>query len=321
MKKYKLSICIPARNEMFLARTVQDILEHKEDDTEIIIGLDGKWADPVIPQHPDVSVIYVPESVGQRLATRLCVNLSKAKYIIKCDAHVSFDQGFDRKMLELFAEVGDDVTAVPIMNNLHVYDWKCMKCGHKEYQDRVDICPKDGEKMTKKMIWEPRRGVHSTAYCFDSQPHFQYHSALKEREEYKRDKEEKGYTETMNLQGSFFMMTREKYLELIDDSVGSWGSQAIQVACATWLSGGRVLVNHKTHYAHCFRTKPNFGFPYPLSGREVKKTKDTVRDLFWQGKHPKQIRPVSWLVEKFAPVPGWSEEDLTKLKDSEKNFL
>ena len=31
-----LSILIPARNEMFLRRTIEDILEHMEGDTEII---------------------------------------------------------------------------------------------------------------------------------------------------------------------------------------------------------------------------------------------------------------------------------------------
>jgi glycosyltransferase involved in cell wall biosynthesis len=322
MQQYKLSICIPARNELFLARTVQDILEHKEDDTEIIVALDGKWADPVIPQHPDVNIIYLPESVGQREATGLCVALSKAKYIIKCDAHCSFDQGFDRKMLEFFKEVGDDVVAAPIMKNLHAFSWKCYHCGWKKYQGPTPIecgqCKK-GDKIRRKMVWEPRRGINSTSYCFDPEPHFQYFEDWKHREPYITDKREKGYTETMSLQGSFFMCTREKYLELLDDSVGSWGNQGMQVACSFWLSGNRVLINHKTWTAHMFRTQGgDFGFPYEQKGNDVKRTKDKVRDLFWDFKHPKQIRPVSWLVEKFWPIKGswgeWKEEDLNKIK-------
>lgn len=42
-----LSILIPARNEMFLNRTVEDILSHAKSDFEIIIVLDGQW--PTIP--------------------------------------------------------------------------------------------------------------------------------------------------------------------------------------------------------------------------------------------------------------------------------
>jgi len=53
------------------------------------------------------------------------------------------------------------------------------------------------------------------------------------------------------------MLTREKYWELniCDESLGSWGSQGIEVACKTWLSGGKCLVNHSTWYAHMFRTQ------------------------------------------------------------------
>jgi len=44
-----LTILIPARNEIFLLNTIQDILQHIEGDTEIIAVLDGAWADPPIP--------------------------------------------------------------------------------------------------------------------------------------------------------------------------------------------------------------------------------------------------------------------------------
>jgi len=238
---------------------------------------------------------------------------------MKVDAHCSFDQGFDRKMLEFFQEVGDNVTAVPIMNNLHAFNWKCQKCGFSKYQgptpEKCEQC-KDTQSIVREMVWKSRRGVHSTSYCFDSVPHFQYFSEYKNRPEYKEMKEQYKYTETMSLQGSCFMMTKEKYWDLIgDETLGNWGNQGLQVACATWLTGGRVLVNHKTWYAHMFRTQGgDFGFPYELKGREVQRTKDAVRDLFWNNKHPKQIYPVLWLLQKFWPVPNWSEESLAELR-------
>ena len=97
---YELSICIPARNEVFLKNTIEDIVAHKEAKTEVIAVLDGEWANPPIEQHPDVKIIYVPESIGQRAAQNMAVRLSKAKWVAKMDAHVSIDQGFDRKMIE-----------------------------------------------------------------------------------------------------------------------------------------------------------------------------------------------------------------------------
>ena len=58
MSRYDLSILIPARNEMFLARTVENILANKRGRTEVIVGLDGEWADPPVADHPDLTIVY-----------------------------------------------------------------------------------------------------------------------------------------------------------------------------------------------------------------------------------------------------------------------
>lgn len=316
-----LSILIPSRNEMFLARTIEDALVHLEADTEVIAVLDGAWADPGIPQHERVNILYVNQAVGQRAATNLACRLSKARYVMKIDAHCAFDQGFDRKMLEGFQEVGDDVTMVPVMRNLWAFDWKCYHCGWKKYQGPTpEKCGQCGEsdKIRRKMIWQGKPNPQSTSYCFDSEPHFQYFEAYKHREPYLTDRKT-GFTETMSLQGSCFMCTREKYwsLELSDEKLGNWGNQGIEVAVKTWLSGGRVLVNHRTWYAHMFRTQGgDFSFPWPCSGRDTERTKRRVKRLFWENAWPKQVRPLSWLLDRFWPVPGWSEEALAELKQS-----
>ena len=329
----ELSILIPARNEMFLAKTVENILENIEADTEIIVVLDGKWADPAIPQHPRVNVVYLAEAIGQRAATNLACRLSKAKYVIKTDAHCAFDKGFDRKMLDAFKVVGDDVTMVPVMKNLWAFDWKCYGCGWKRYQSPTPIkCPQCNGTNIKRVIrwkteskkgdtaigqWKRERSPESTSYCFDSEPHFQYFEEWKHRPEYRKSKEETGFTESMSLQGSFFMLTREKYWELniCDEQLGNWGNQGIEVAVKTWLSGGRVLCNHKTWYAHMFRTQGgDFGFPYKLNGNDVSRTKKKVKDLFFNNKWPHQKHPLSWLLDKFWPVKGWSQDDLNELK-------
>lgn len=307
-----LSILIPARNEEFLSKTIEDIVSNIEADTEVIAVLDGAWANPPVDQHPRVNVIYLPVSIGQRAATNLACKLSKAKYVMKVDAHCAFDKGFDVKLI---ADMQDDWTVVPTMRNLHAFDWVC-KCGFRHYQDKGFTCPQCNGKMEKEMIWQPRRGTRNYSYCFDSEPHFQYFRAFSERPEGRGD-----LTETMSLQGSAFMMTREKYWELnvSDESFGSWGSQGIEVACKTWLSGGKVMCNHKTWYAHMFRTKQanGFGFPYPQSGRQVEGAKTMARNLFFNNKWEKAIHPLSWLIEKFAPVPGWTDENLKQLKENE----
>lgn len=309
---------------MFLRETVQDALAHSEADLEIIVTLDGAWADPPLDQHERVHIIYAPQAVGQRAATNLAAKLSRAKYVAKADAHCSFDQGWDRKLLEAFEKVGDDVTMVAIMRNLHAFDWKCRRCGWTHYQgptpQRCEQC-NDSRYIRRKMIWFGKPNPQSTSYCFDARPHFAYFEDWKHRPQYIQDKAETGFTETMSLQGSFFMATRERYwgLGLCDETLGNWGNQGIEVAVKTWLSGGRVLCCHSTWVAHLFRTQGgDFGFPYAQSGRDVQRTKQNVRDQLWSGKWEHQVRPLHWLIEKFAPVPGWSDEDLAKLKASEE---
>lgn len=317
----ELSILIPSRNEMFLKDTVEDILKNTEADTEIIVLLDGQWADPPVPVHERVNIIYVNKAVGQRAGANIACRLSKAKYVMKVDAHCSFDKGFDRKMLEAFAKEGDNVVMVPIMRNLHAFDWKCYRCGWKKYQSptpaRCEGCG-DSRYIKRKMVWYGKPNPQSTSFCFDSEPHFQYFEDWKHRPQYKKDKEEKGITETMSLQGSCFMLTRKNYwdLKICDEEVGNWGNQGLEVAGKMWCSGGRVLVNHATWYAHMFRTQGgDFGFPWPASGRDTQRTKNNVKNLFLENKCPKQIHSLKWLVQKFWPVPGWTEEELAKLPD------
>lgn len=324
MKTYDLSILIPSRNEMFVSNTVEDILKNKRGKTEVIVGLDGAWAEPGIVDHPDVRIVYVSESRGQRGMTNTLARLSKAKYVAKCDAHCAYDEGFDVKLMEAMKD-HDDWTVVPTMRNLHAFDWKCMTCGKKTYQgptpgtpsSKFSVCEDCGaNNFKRKVIWYPKPSPQSTSFCFDPEPHFQYFNEFKRRPEGQGD-----ITPSMSLQGSFFMLTREKYWELnICDELtfGSWGSQGIEVACKTWLSGGQVMCVQTTWYAHMFRTQGgDFSFPYQQEQSKVNHAKSKAKELFFESKIENQKYPISWLVEKFWPVHRWTDADLKRLKDRE----
>ncbi len=305
----ELSILIPSRNEEFLKKTVEDILSNIEADTEIIVALDGYETE--LPNDPRLRVIYNPVSIGQRAGTNQVCKLSTAKYVMKCDAHCAFDKGFDRKMLEAFKETGDNVTMVPTMRNLHAFDWVCPD-GHRRYQSPSGPCKDCGKPTVKDVVWIPKKRPESNSYCFDSEPHFQYFNEYTKRPGYGGD-----LTESMSIQGSCFMMTREKYweLDICDETFGSWGSQGIEVACKTWLSGGRVVINHRTWYGHMFRTQGgDFSFPYPISGHQTNNAKAMSKKIWFDNLWPKQTRPLSWLLEKFWPVPGWTDENFAKIK-------
>lgn len=307
-----LSILIPSRNEMFLSRTVDDILSNIEADTEIIVVLDGAWADPGIKNDPRVTILYHPESVGQRAATNHAAKIARGKYLIKTDAHCAFDKGFDRKLLSVMQ---DDWVLIPNMKNLHVFDWVCDKCGYRRYQggDPKD-CPKcdNTTSFTRDIVWQPKDSPNSKSFCFDETLHFQYFRNFSKRPEGKGP-----LSESMSIQGSFFMVHRDKYweLNLCDEKFGSWGQQGVEVACKTWLSGGKVMCYHDTWYAHMFRTQDGFKFPYPNPESAIQRAREYSRNLFLNGEWPMAKYNLAWLLEKFWPVDHWSDEGFRQVKE------
>lgn len=314
----ELSVLIPSRNEEFLARTVQDILQHSDPAlTEVIVVLDGPSPHAPVPVDPRVQVVALENPIGQRAACNLAARSARGTYLAKCDAHCAFAPGFDRVLLEDMRG-HDNWAMVPTMRNLWVFDWRCPN-GHRRYQSPSGPCTVCGQPTVKDMVWTAKANPQSTSYCFDATPHFQYFRAFKSRPEGKGP-----ITETMSLQGSFWMVPAALYwdLELCDESWGSWGSQGIEVACKVWLSGGRVVCNQRTWYAHAFRTMGgDWGFPYPMSAKQAQYAQSQARELFFANRWPKQVHPLSWLVERFWPVPGWKAEDLAALKPAPKRAI
>jgi len=307
----ELSVIIPARNEMFLARTIEDILENIEADTEIIAVCDGNWPDPPVFDHPRVTIIFNPVSIGQRAATNQGARLSQAKFIMKADAHCAFGKGFDRILME---DCQYDWTMIPMMWNLHAFDWKCLSCGEKTYQGvKPGLCKKcNGTEFEMVVIWKPRGNKVTVSWRFDNNMQFQYWRKHRKRPEAQGD-----LIETMSFIGACMLMHRDRYWELdgLDEAHGSWGQFGTEIACKTWLSGGKLITSKKTWFGHMFRTG-NFkgsginggSFPYHISGTAQEYAKKYSRDLWLNDRWPKAKYPLSWLVDKFQPVPDWHEE-------------
>src|SRR3990167_3420152 len=298
---------------MLLKNTIEDVLANSRLDTEIIAVLDGVMPDPPVEDHPKETLIYHSQSVGQRAASNEAARMAKGKYLMKVDAHCAFAPGFDEALL---ADMQPDITMVPVMRNLHIFDWVCPN-GHTRYQGPSGPCQECGEPTVRKVLWIAKKSPQSTAYRFKTDLHFDYWNEFKKRSEGHKD-----LSETMSLQGSCFLMTKEKYHELniCDETWGSWGNQGTEVACKTWLSGGRVLCNHKTWYAHLFRTQGgDFSFPYKMDGRQVERARQHSRELFLNNMWEKQIYPLSLLLEKFWPVPDWTDQDLAQIKQKDGN--
>lgn len=301
-----LSIIIPGRNEMFMAKTIENALANIRGDTEIISVCDGYWPNPVIQDNPKVNIIHHSQPVGQRAAVNNGVRLSRSKYVMKADAHCAFDEGFDVKLLE---EIDEDWTVIPRMYNLHAFDWVCGKCGHRKYQSPTpEKCEKCGHSRAERdIMWKPRRKTRTDFARFDKTMHFQYWRAYEKRPEAAGE-----ITDVMCCVGACWMMSRKRYWELdgMDEAHGSWGQMGVELACKSWLSGGRQVVNKKTWFAHLFRTQGgDFGFPYEIRGRDVEVARNYSRDLWIKDKWPKAKYKIQWLIDKFSPVPDWHSQE------------
>lgn len=283
-------------------------MENIEADTEIIAICDGNWPDPPVLDHPRVVVVHHTESIGQRAATNEGARISQAKYIMKVDAHCAFGKGFDRILIE---DCQYDWTMIPSMWNLHAFDWKCMFCGKSTYQGKKpDVCRFcNSSDLKMEFIWKPREETYSWSWRFDS--NLQYKQWMRFA---KRPEGQGELTETMSCVGACFFMHRKRFKRLggMDEGHGSWGQFGTELACKTWLSGGRMIATKKTWFAHMFRTgnfKGAFGggssFPYHISGDAQEKARIYSRDLWFNNKWKYQVRPLKWIIDHFAPVPGW----------------
>lgn len=328
---YDLSVIIPARNEMFLKRTIEDALNKKRGKTEVIVILDGYWPEESIEDNQDLTIIHHSSSIGQRQACNEGVRVSNAKYIMKLDAHCILDEGFDVKLM---ADCEYDWTVVPRMYNLHAFDMVCQDCGRRNSQGKI-ICQNEkckSKNLVMDIIWRPKK--HASDFMwFDTTLKFRYfdRNALepyiidgdirKTKEyyshNYRPEQTKPDIADQMTCLGACWFLQRDRYWELggMDEGHGSWGQMGVELACKTWLSGGRQVVNKKTWFAHLFRTQDTFKFPYPLSQAETDYARVYSRDLWLNDKWPGAKRPLNWLINHFAPLPGWDKMNLDAVKE------
>lgn len=270
-----LSVIIPARNERYLQKTIENVLENIKGDTEIIVVLDGYWPEEPIKDHPRVNIIHHSGSRGQRASINEAARIAKGEYIMKLDAHCAVDNGFDVK---LAADCQPDWTVIPRMYNLDIKTWE----------------PKLHKKTDYMYIgWNGKGELRSLYYP---------------RKEWKKwNSRPEEIDDTMGCMGPGWFMKKDRFWELdgCDENQGGaagWGQQGIEVALKAWLSGGALKVNKKTWFAHWFRGV----FPYPISERDIKKTREYSKDFWLNNKWPLAKRDFNWLLNKFNP-PSWEK--------------
>ena len=213
-----LSIIIPARNERYLNRTIQDLKLKATGEIEIIVVLDGADA----PRLNEIRYIYHPSPIGMKYAINSAVALARGDYLMKIDAHCIVSPGFDQQLVKHHQP---DWIQIPRRYKLNEAQWE------PNFTEFIDY---------EYWIWPLR-------YRPASLHGFRWHERGQNRQDIKID-------DTLTFQGSFWFMSRDHWDRhdfMHDEGYNELHAQeAVYLGNTTWMSGGRVVVNKHAWYCH-----------------------------------------------------------------------
>ena len=262
-----LSILIPSRMEKYLQKTIDSVLDNATGEVEVIVVLDGYWPNPALKEDERVFLIHYVEPVGQRRAINVAANCAKGDYIMKLDAHCILGKGYDEI---LTSSCADDWVVVPRRYDLDTERWTRKGTSVCDYMFLTAIDADGGPLRAKR--------IKGKTYQPDTPD----------------------IDDIMACQGSCFVMKRERFREIdgLDEGHGSFGWLGCEIACKSWLSGGKLKVNKNTWYAHWQKGKK--GHRYPIKREDIDFARDYAVDLWTNNKWPKQIHDFEWLMGKFG---------------------
>ena len=289
MIKGRLSVVIPNFNSIFASKTIEDILVKAKGDIEIIVNVEQNWPTP-LSEDERVHYIHGSAPIGMRAGINKAVAMSKGEFILKCDDHVMFGEGFDEI---LKADSKPNWVQVPQRYALDAENWKI--------EERTD------NKYPIVQMYQdfPRKGKAN-----DDGTH-----GVEWRE--RRDQTVGDIVESPSMQGSCWFMEKEYFhkLNLMDsEGYGQFAQEAQEIGFKAWLSGGALMINKKTWYAHLHK-----GNKY---GRMYKMPSGNVEADSWSAEHwlndrePGMIHKFAWFIdEKFPNMPGWDSNWQEQIKE------
>lgn len=305
-----LSVIIPSRTDQYLNQTINDLLSKAEEDIEIIVVLDGYWPTKTVE---DKRVTYIHHGTihnnrGMREGINRGVLASSGEYIMKIDEHCMMDVGYDKK---LKADCEDNWVVIPRRYRLDPDNWVLIEDGRPPIDYMYLAYPYERP-------FDKTCGLHGSEW--------------KERQ---RERAHIEIDDTMSWQGSCWFVKRSYWDTLFPDGLdsvnyGFFTQEAQEIGNKVWLSGGRLIVNKKTWYAHYHKGKRGKG--YGFSNEQYRQHMDGTErgrlfciDYWIHNKWPQRTYDFDWLLNKFAPVPTWPDDwkaqiEIDKLKDFSSTY-
>ena len=300
-----LSIIIPSRSPQYLKKTINDLLAKAEGEVEIIVVFDGRW--PTQEEMPDddvrVRLVHcgaIHNSPGMRHCINQGVAISSGEYLMKIDEHCMVDQGYDVK---LAADCEDDWMVIPRRKRLDAENWTLIEDGRQD----IDYMQID---YPYAKPFEKTEGLHGS----------------EDRQRF-RDRKDILIDDVMTMQGSCYFLPKKLWdaviVKMDDEAYGSFTAEAQELSMKVWLSGGRVVVNKKTWYAHWHKGRAGKGYgfsnaQYKQHAEQMEKGRLFCIDYWVNNRWAQRKHDFKWLIEKFWPLRGWPEDWETKIREDKK---
>jgi len=286
-----LSILIPARDDhQYLENTIAGLFKNAKGEIEVIVMLDGYWPNPPLTNRNNLTIVHVSKVHGMRVNVNAAARIAKGKYIMKLDAHCMVGEGFDEILKK---DCEKDWLVVPSRYSLDAENWK---------RGRGPI---DYLYLTYPYLDDDQfgYGLHGKKWVGKNMGAKEYYRKENENKDKKID-------DIMTFQASCWFMHRNLFFEIDCYDTENYGffQEAQEIGMKVWLSGGRVIRNKNTWYAH-WHKGPNakVGRGFKLSKRQKRLDETFSADFWMNNKWHKQTRKMSWFVEHFWPIPGWPE--------------
>jgi len=245
--------------------------------------LDGYWPDPPLKHYDNLKIIHSGTPRGMRGSINTAANIATGDFLMKCDAHCMFGEGFDEI---LQADCEENWLVVPRRYSLDPYKW-----------ERTDKHPIDYLTLTFPYDTGSTKGtgLHGKKWPGN----------------WKKEEENKHILidDIISFQGSCWFMRKKEFFRIgcMDAQHYNFHQEAQELGMKIWLSGGRVIRNKKTWYAHLHKGKTH-GRGYYLSKQSMVESEIYSTDLWMNDKWEGQTRPLKWLIDKFWPLEGWPDD-------------
>lgn len=275
-----LTVIIPSKTELFLKRTIEDVLEKARGEIEVIPVVDGYWPpDEEIVKDPRVHYLHLePQNYPQkRHGINRAVDIAKGEYVMSLDAHCMMAPGFDTQLAH---DHQPNWVQIPRRHRLDAENWAL--------QPQSDNRPPIDYEYFMYPMRVGKNGLHG----------FKWDARTLERANIQID-------DTIEFQGSCWFMTKEWFKKcnfMQVEGYTGWGQEAEEIGFTTRLMGGKVKTNKNTWYAHLHKG-PRYGRMYWMSKSSVNAS-NAYCYKHWVIDNKDFFISV---IDSFPLMPGWSQ--------------